>query len=249
MTELYKRDTYKNPNISYVFNQPIIEYDMKDAGFSIAQKYGLITKKEVKKLSSVGKQERRVLLGNIQRDREKVKLGIAAGFIESRRLFFKENDISDEDVISIKRDAIFLIGYVKTERLDPFINFRQKNVYSSFIKLGKIELFYNSNKIDVKGIGDDIIEKHEGYMLDFLNTFFKKMEGSDRTTTLNFLRVFMDNYRLGKLDREYYREFNPGSKFRYIDGTLTDVDYMDDFSMIDISCNYKIITDLVKIAI
>ena len=249
MSELYKRDTYKNPNISYIFNQPIIEYDMEDAGFSIAKKYGLITKKEIKKLSSVGKKTRRVLLGTIERDRKDVKLGVYAGFVQSRKLFFEENNIEDEDVLSIKRDALFLVGYVENEKIDEFINFRKKNIYSSFIRLGKLEIFYNSDKIDVKGIGDDVLERHDGYMLDLLKTFFKKMESSDRTSTLNFLRVFMDKYRLGHLDTEYYREFNPGSKYRYIDGVLSDTDYLEDFNMIDISCNYRLITDLVKIAI
>ena len=249
MSELYKRDTYKNQNISYIFNQPIIEYDMKDAGFSIAKKYGLITEKEIKKLSSVDKKTRRVLLGTIERDRKDVKFGVSAGFIQSRKLFFEKNDISDEDVLSIKKDALFIVGYVEHEKIDNFINFRKKNVYSSFIRLGKLEIFYNSDKIDVKGIGDDTLKLHEGYMSDFIKTFFKKMESSDRTSTLNFLRIFMDKYRLGQLDIEYYREFNSGSKYRYIDGVLTDIDYLEDFGMIDISCNYKIITDLVKIAI
>lgn len=251
MTKLYKHDIYLNPNISYVFNKPIIEYDMKDAGFSIAQKYDLLTKKEIKKLASVGKRERSYLLGNIQRDRKEVKIGLQEGFKYSRQKFFEMNDIDDTDIISIKRDAIFLIGYVKYEKLDEYIHFRQKNVYTSYIhiKSPRLEFYYNKDKIDVKGIDDDIIKKHQDYVMDFINKVFVKMESSDRESVLKFLRIFMDEYRLLKLDTEYYRELNPQSMFRYLNGELSDVEYLEDKSMLDISCNFELIKKLVKIAL
>ena len=248
-SNLYKKDMYTNPNISYVFNKPIIEYDMKDAGFSIAQKYGLLKKSEVKKLSSVGKDERTILLGNIQRDRKDVKDGIKDGFVDARHSFFEINKIEDQDIIAIKKDAVFLIGYIEVKKLDEYINFRKKNVYTSYIRLPKLELYYNSDKIDIKGMGDESMLKHEDYMLSFLKQAFRKMEGSDTMSTLNFLRGFMDSYRLLKLDTEYYREFNAQSKFRYKTGDTSDVEYLEDKSLLDINYNFQIIKNLVKIAI
>lgn len=251
MRILYKHDNYLNPNISYIFNKPIIEYDMKDAGFSIAKKYKLLTEKEIKKLTSVGKRERTYLLGNIQRDRKEVKIGIQEGFKYSRQKFFEMNEIDDNDIISIKRDAIFLIGYIKYERLDEYIHFRQKNAYTSYMcfKSPRLELYYNKYKIDIKGIDDDVSKKHHEYMIDFINKVFVKMESSDRESVLNFLRIFIDKYRLLKLDTEYYREFNSQSMFRYLNGELSDIEYLEDKSMLDISCNFELIKKLVKIAL
>ena len=34
MSELYEKDTYLNPNIIYLFNKFIYEYDMRNAGFN-----------------------------------------------------------------------------------------------------------------------------------------------------------------------------------------------------------------------
>ena len=44
------RDLYINPNIFYLFNKEIIEYDMKEAGFSLIQEYKLLDEKEIEKL-------------------------------------------------------------------------------------------------------------------------------------------------------------------------------------------------------
>ena len=98
-------------------------------------------------------------------------------------------------------------------------------------------------------MGDESMLKHEDYMLSFLKQAFRKMEGSDTMSTLNFLRGFMDSYRLLKLDTEYYREFNAQSKFRYKTGDTSDVEYLEDKSLLDINYNFQIIKNLVKIAI
>ena len=45
MAELWKNDTFINPNIVYTFNKEIIEYDLKEAGFSLTKEYNLLDKK------------------------------------------------------------------------------------------------------------------------------------------------------------------------------------------------------------
>ena len=42
MDNLWKRTLWKNPKIKFVNNTEIIEYDMKNAGFSLIKKYKLL---------------------------------------------------------------------------------------------------------------------------------------------------------------------------------------------------------------
>ena len=40
--KLWERDLFYNKNIPFLFNKEIIEYDMKEAGFSLVQEFHLL---------------------------------------------------------------------------------------------------------------------------------------------------------------------------------------------------------------
>ena len=50
-SKLWKNDSFINQNIPYLFNQEIIEYDMKEAGFSLTKEFQLLDKKIIEKLN------------------------------------------------------------------------------------------------------------------------------------------------------------------------------------------------------
>ena len=49
------KSTWLNPNIEYLFNDDIIEYDIHDAGFSLIQQYQLLPPEKIKELERIPK--------------------------------------------------------------------------------------------------------------------------------------------------------------------------------------------------
>ena len=248
--ELWERDSYKTP-VKALFNHRIVEYDMKSANTSIAREFGLLPEKRIKELENLPKKDREIAVGLILRDTpgysEKQKLG----FIAARKLFFTQNEILDEEVVAIKRDAIFVMRYVDNEQVTDNINFRMKNVYSSFINLGKnIEIYYNQEGLDIKGIGDEIYkERHSEYFGMFLYSLIRRIESSERNSYLTYLRMMFDMYKHRQLDSGYYREFNARSQFHYLDGSFANEEYLEDLEAVDISCNLNIILKLITMLV
>ena len=248
--ELWERDSYKTP-VKALFNHRIVEYDMKSANTSIAREFGLLPEKRIKELENLPKKDREIAVGLILRDNpgysEKQKLG----FIAARKLFFTQNEILDEEVVAIKRDAIFVMRYVDNEQVTDNIDFRMKNVYSSFINLGKnIEIYYNQEGLDIKGINDEIYqERHSEYFGMFLYSLIRRIESSERNSYLTYLRMMFDMYKHRQLDSGYYREFNAKSQFHYLDGSYANEEYIEDLNAVDISCNLNIILKLMTMLV
>ena len=248
--ELWERDSYKTP-VKALFNHRIVEYDMKSANTSIAREFGLLPEKRIKELENLPKKDREIAVGLILRDNpgysEKQKLG----FIAARKLFFTQNEILDEEVVAIKRDAIFVMRYVNNEQVTDNIDFRMKNVYSSFINLGKnIEIYYNQEGLDIKGIDDEIYkERHSEYFGMFLYSLIRRIESSERNSYLTYLRMMFDMYKHRQLDSGYYREFNAKSQFHYLDGSYANEEYIEDLNAVDISCNLNIILKLMTMLV
>lgn len=248
-------DRFLNDNIHVLFNGTIIEYDMKMAGLSLIQKYKLLDKKTIEyfldmsKISlpddpKAGKHKVDVSIGILQKTNEKLKEGLKTGFMEARDLFLTMNELEEIDIISIKKDAIFVRHEVEHEKIDEFINFRKKNTYTGYLLAKKIEIYYNKNTLDVKNLGEKGIEDHRDYFINFIVKFFRKAESSTKPELLRFLRSFVDKYKRLELDSDYYREFNPKSLIKYKDGTKTALDYRGK-EEIDISYNFDILTDIV----
>ena len=237
-SKLYKKDNYTS-NIPFMFNKEITEYDMKEGGFSITQEFKLLDDEKIQKLKKYSKEQRKKLLAIEQRDDPEYKEATKQGFMDARELFFIQNDIQDNDIISIKKDAIFTCKKCKKNKIGTYILFREKNTYTSYIRLDKrLELFYNPTKIDVKGISDEKLQYHEDYMLKFLKQFFYKMETTSDTEVLEFLKRFIDKYKRKELEEGYYRRFDANSNF----------EIMPDSEEINISYNFNhILLKLVQI--
>ena len=168
MSELYKRDLYLNKSNSFLVSKTIIEYDISSAGYNISKLYKLLTPKQEAKLDKLSKKDRHYQIGWYQRhDREYAKR-LKDAFVDIRRRFFEANDIQDQDVLSIKKDAIFMLRSVDKTKFDN-VEFKEKNFYTTFIHLDRsispknidLELYYDSMKgVDVKGIDDDKVFLH-----------------------------------------------------------------------------------------
>lgn len=211
---IYEHDIFINQNNPYMFNKEIIEYDMKEAGFSLIKEYNLLGKNEIKYLEKLSKDRRTVSIGMMERTNKELVKNKKEAFKEARRMFFEANNININDIISIKKDAIFLNKRIQHTKFKEYIDFRLKNTYSSYIYLGKkLEIYYSSYKTDVKGISDEKLESHNDYMLDIINKFINKCETSTSENSLEFLKRMVSKYKRRELDFGYYRTFDNRSVF------------------------------------
>ena len=208
------KSTWLNPNIEYLFNDDIIEYDIHDAGFSLIQQYQLLPPEKIKELERIPKGiQRHIQVGVLQRDDKEFSKRLTDKFTEVRALFMMMNQLKDDSIISVKKDAIYTIGKVKRTTFGK-VKFMEKNHYSSYIRfpdITNLELYYGENGIDVKGMGDAAVNRHRLYMLEFLRKTIKSIEEQDSSVKRKFMRFF-NQYKFDELDEEFYIEFNNVSR-------------------------------------
>ena len=105
------KTTWLNPNIEYLFNEEIIEYDIHDAGFSIIQQYHLLPPEKIRELEGIQRGvKRHIAVGMLQRDDKEFSKRLADKFAEVRQLFLMMNQLEDDRILSVIKDAIYTLG-------------------------------------------------------------------------------------------------------------------------------------------
>ena len=245
--ELWAKDKYI-ANLPTIFNHTIVEYDLKSANISLAKEFELLEEDEIKRIESLPKQERVIAIGMIERENKAYIEKEKMAFMSARKLFFDANQIKDEEIHAIRKDAIFVLRYVKEEKIGKHLNFRMKNEYTSYMNLSPLHIYYSKiNGLDIKGMSDDVYEEfHKEYFGSFLYDTIRMIESGDKGRALKKVRLFYDAYKTKQLEAEYYREFDAASQFRYTDGEVSKSHYRDDLSELDISHNMKLIIKIVN---
>lgn len=217
MNELYQKHFYLNTNIDFLIDTDIREYDMKSAGLTIVKQHKLLSEDKIAVLETMDKKERNIQLGNYLKGNAELIKAHNDGFIEARKLFFEANQLEDTDILSIKKDAIFVIGKNCHAKQFGFYKFSTKNLYHSYLYLNKIEMYYKSKDepLDVKNLGEDNVPIHREYMLDMLRDFIylMSMNQSNHQPVISWLLDFIQAYRRKELELGYYREMNENSSF------------------------------------
>ena len=256
-----KRHNYINKDIEYITSSNIKEYDIKSAGFNMLISANALSNSQIEKLSKMDKEKRNKKIGIMQRNNKEITKIINSQLEYYRAKFIQENNLEDRNIISVKKDAFFLLNAkIKYDTFDNVV-FRKKNKYSSYYRMNNLEFYFSKYKdqLDIKGIGnlvnkkDDVTNSHlhEDYMIKFLKKIFSLNEVSNKSACL-YLKEFADKYRKGKLDLGYYRELNSDSKYRIKDYKLGSanlaLDYVDSIKDINISYNYmNVILELVRL--
>ena len=208
------KTTWMNPNIQYLFNDEVIEYDMRDAGFSLIKQYHLLPSEKILELERLGKGvERHITIGKLQRDDKEFSKRLLDKFAEVRAIFISANNITDNDIISVKKDAIFTIGTCNRLKFGN-VEFSEKNRYTSYIRfpdINNLEIYYSIDTMDIKGMGDHAVNRHRLYMFKFIKSIIEMIENSDPRAKRVIMR-FIDNYKSHNLDDEFYVEFNNMSR-------------------------------------
>ena len=98
--------------------------------------------------------------------------------------------------------------------------------------------------LDVKGISEDKYEEHRDYMYSFIQKALQSYETRELQSVLYMMRIFIDKYKNLELESGYYRELNAQSKFLYLDGERSDIDYREEPSELNIMTNYQILLQM-----
>lgn len=214
---LYNENNY-TINLGYLFNQYIREYDISKANINVLFAKGVIDKALYDKLYSVNKISRQIYIGNMIKENHRMYEVLNSGIKEYKRKFFEANNIEDNDIISIKNDAVFVLNKIPQLLKFDNVEFVLKNTYTSFMKLNELEIYYGdsirSNEIiDVKGIKDDDLSMYHDMFLNIIISFFRNMQKFGSEVALSNLNCMINMYLQRKLPIEYYRRFRASSDY------------------------------------
>lgn len=239
-------------NIPYVLNNHIYEYDISKANINILYYYGEIDEKEYSRLCTVDRMVRQKEIGIMELNDRWIYDVIKNGVLEMRKNLIIQNNILDDNILSCKNDAIFIIGQQPQITKFENIEFKLKNVYTSFFNLNRLEFYYfrdqinNKEKLDVKGISDKKLKLHEPFMLDFFKAVFETID-YDIQEAIMMIRSFYNQLITNNLELGYYRNFDSESLFRIIlDGSIYDLEDTNpnNIPYINKDCNLNILREL-----
>ena len=245
--------TTKQPVITKV---TIIEADIKDAGMSIIRRDKLLPQSLINQLEKLPKHDRSVQVGKLSRTEEYRGLSktITVGLKQSMLEFCNANEIPDHDIISVKRDAVF-IKNIKPRILvfdNDLVEFKLKNIYTDFMVFNGIEMYFNYSKrtVDIKGIADLEKSLHQDYLIKLIFDILELVRLNKYSLILDTLVQFRMDYVTKDLPLGFYRELNSTSGFplelgknKYVFKSVTE----DKFEYINIQYNLvNVIIPLVK---
>jgi hypothetical protein len=249
---IWKKTNYTTP-LRYV-QSSIYEYDIRKANISILLKYGAISKETYNEFLVMDKKERQIKIGLMQRENPKLKQVLETGFEEARKLLIESNSIELDEIISIKKDALFITRPLHQTSFSP-IEFVLKNRYDIFLKTEcpKLEFFFGVDNeesiLDVKGVKDEALPIHYDTWVTFLCNLFGYLLNNDIDSAIKYLSSISKSYINRLLPVEWYREFNSQSHFRIIPGFVSEftIDRAPDPSYmgaLNIEYNYNLLMSL-----
>lgn len=249
MNDLYKKTNYL-VDIPLLINANIIEYDISSANITMLLSYGLITQEEYFTYKKMDKMLREISIGKRGRNPDgtmnqeglAIQKCINDGIIEAKRQLFEKNNLREESIVRIAKDAVYVNNQQVPYTIFDLNNngvlttFVPKNNYNIMINLNKlVTIFIKDNPLDdslnvtVVGINDALVPLHSAF-LEFICNLVSNIQRSGKEYTFNQYNDFYENYINMRLPIEYYREFNSNSGYR-----LKDVHY----TMDNIPYNYK----------
>lgn len=242
----------------------ITEWDIRRAGLNLIKQYSLLPEEKIGELERMDKKDADIKIGKMQiRDKE-LSRKLEQAFTDIMNQFLDENQIDhDLDIISIKKDACFVINkYITQDEFPPYIKFIPKNKYHAFLYLKPYEFYFKKGGIiDIKNLSSDkavretIMNLHKDGILNFILYVIDLAERTrmDLVELSKFLHEFVLLYKRKELEFDYYREFSIDSKFRYqLMGSEIMAEHIDErmLDKINIEYNYKnIILPLIKLLI
>ena len=256
-SNLWQNHSYLNKNITHILSSYISEYDIAKANIHVLYEAGVITKEQFDYLYNADRMTRQITIGNMIKKNRNVYTIIQNGIIEAKKKLFIANEIQDYDVLSIKNDAVFLVDKSPEYTQFGIVEFKKKNVYTSYYNLNNIELYYHYSLegdreyYDIKGISDEKLMLHQNSFLELLLVVCETVECEGVVNAVALLRGIYENYLNLKMDVSYYRTFDSRSVYEYkkmssIYSYTTDVASNGDLKYLDISYNLNILRNMIS---
>lgn len=230
---------------------------MQKANISVLFDAGAISKEYYEYLYVADRMTRQIEIGYLLRNDSSLSNVLSDGIMNFRRKLFESNNLSESDVVAIKNDAVFVMKNRLKILEFGIVKFVEKNKYSTFIKIGKLEIFFRSNivdgtsDIDVKGISDKTLEKHKNGILPIIATLLMYLESGDIQSAVDYISDMYLLYINRKLSIDCYRQFDSDSLYYIKTGYSTysadRIGYMT--SGLDISYNLNIMRQLYGLAV
>lgn len=217
-SDLYKKVNYLSP-LKTVQNK-IYEYDIHAANLTMLRESKKINKNTLDVLSRMDKGPREIAVGKMIRANKQFGVIIKRGILRARERLFRENLIQDYEVLSIKNDAVFVIGRKLKHTKFGEVEFKLKNQYTLYQNIEKIEFYYDRRhkRVDIKGVKDDIVNHpdHQNGMMEFFRTVFGYVILDQRNDLREYILDFVHQYKAKTLPYQYYRELNSSNCYRTI---------------------------------
>ena len=210
---MFGKTLWYNPDLEYCFNKEIVEYDMQQASLSVSRRFHLLDDTLLDELERMPKDQRTKKVGLIQRDDKAYSDNMINGLLQTRKEFIEANGLTDEDIITLHSDALM---FIKKGPIFDTINgvpFVHKNTWSSYIRYGKVEMFYVDDTIDYKGIPKQMLQQHTMGMNRHILKVFRMIEDYDEEI-FAYLRKFQKRYLTNQLPDYFYIPFGNTGQFK-----------------------------------
>lgn len=209
-----------NDSLNPTINSRIIEYDIKSGNTSVMKYFHLRPITLVNELEKLEKKDRVVAIGKMMREDKDFSRQLEQSFDQIVKIFIRENHLNDDDIISIKRDAVFVkIKNINQTIFGNDVVFIPKNEYVGFIKLKNLEFWIKDKKgVDVKGISDELLPLHENGILSLIRYIYECASnyGMEKNKMNKVFSELLQSYKNRELEFDVYREFNSESKFKIL---------------------------------
>ncbi|MCM1230271.1 MAG: hypothetical protein NC489_09060 [Ruminococcus flavefaciens] len=196
----------------------IYEYDIRSANTSSLRTAKKLKVATLDELEQLPRHDREVQIGKmIAQDRSIGKV-IKREISRAKQQLFMANHVQDEEVLSVKNDAVFIIGRRLPVRQFGFMEFKEKNVYAGYLYMDKLELYYDRKHrtVDIKGIKDEIVKDpdHQKGIVSFLAQVMEYLVMDRMDALRRYLIEFTDDYKSKRLPVEFYKEMSGDNGYR-----------------------------------
>lgn len=249
---VYRKHNYTRKDLKYIKNTPIIEYDMSNAGINILLTNGKLNQEFVDYLNTLDKLTKNITVGKILQNNPEWNKLMMEEFIKIRGEFMRINNLDDNDILSIKKDAIFVINHkVKKLKVHDNYVFREKGVYDTYLNIRNKEFYINIEKgtYDVKGFPKTVTKVQEDFFIDFIITC-AVLEKEDRFDLFQHIKIFRSKFLNFELPQEFYYDLDEdGYKYKYCKDSIA---YLisskppSNLKLCNIDNNYKYLSDVVN---
>ena len=270
--ELYKYINYASKR-NICISKKIYEYDIKQANISVLYAQGKLSDYIYEKLRHSDKYSREIYIGKlIAESKDKtIDHSIKMGIQEAKREFIYWNEISEDSIVRIANDALYVIMDYPAKHTDVIVNqslneplynrtveFVQKYCCDGYVHYPtQVWIFYTvlpdgNLDVDVIGLGNYAVA--HSYMINMISTILYYLHNMQYDFAITKLSEIIEMYLNQEFPVETYREFNPLGIFRLKRGTNnsdefyalypTNIPENTPVEQLDPSYNYAILREL-----